>query len=143
MEGFSYDGTGEEARFYAGRAGEEGTLLSPSGEPAAVLEQLENRNLYLRYTLSAQSSCTIAGHRHRGRCRRHRRSGILYLVPVLEHSGIKLGPLIPVPDWIRHQHFCLFRYLSDWMPDSPKFRHLKKGNALHIHTAADGVILAL
>ncbi len=48
VEGFSYDGTGEEARFYAGRAGEEGTLLSPSGEPAAVLEQLENRNLYLR-----------------------------------------------------------------------------------------------
>ncbi len=49
VEGFSYDGTGEEARFYAGRTGEEGTLLSPSGEPAAVLEQLENRNLYLRY----------------------------------------------------------------------------------------------
>jgi len=58
VEGFSYDGTGEEAQFYAGRTGEEGTLLSPSGEPAAVLEQLENRNLYLRYTLSTHSSCS-------------------------------------------------------------------------------------
>ncbi len=94
VEGFSYDGTGEEARFYAGRAGEEGTLLSPTGEPAAVLEQLENRNLYLRYKLSAHSSCTIAGHRHW-------HSGILYLLS--PYSGTGLFPastflFIPVPD---------------------------------------------
>ncbi len=42
----------------------------------------------------------IAGHRHRVRCRRHRHSGILYLIPVPEHSGTGLGPLTPVPDWV-------------------------------------------
>ena len=92
VEGFSYDGTGEEAQFYAGRAGEEGTLLSPTGEPAAVLEQLENRNLYLRYTLSAHSSCTIAGHRH---------SGILYLLfPLFRYGPVPASTFlfIPVPD---------------------------------------------
>ncbi len=92
VEGFSYDGTGEEAQFYAGRAGEKGTLLSPSGEPAAVLEQLENRNLYLRYTLSAHSSCTIAGHRH---------SGILYLLfPLFLYGPVPASTFlfIPVPD---------------------------------------------
>jgi hypothetical protein len=47
----------------------------------------------------------IAGHRHRGPCRRHLQYGILYLSLVLEHSGTGLGPLIPVPDWFRHQNF--------------------------------------
>ncbi len=57
----------------------------------------------------------------------HRHSGILYLSPVPEHSGTGLDPLIPVPDWFRHRHFCSFRYRTDWMRDSPTFRHLKKG----------------
>ncbi len=58
---------------------------------------------------------SIAGHRHRGRCRRHRHSGILYLSPPQEHSGTGLGGspysgtglvpasaflFIPVPDWL-------------------------------------------
>jgi hypothetical protein len=77
----------------------------------------------------------IAGHRHRGRCRRHRHSGILCLRPLPEHSRIGLGTLIPVPDWFRHRHFCSFRYRTDWMPDSPTFRHLKKGYTLHVYTA--------
>ncbi len=78
---------------------------------------------------------TIAGHRHRGRCRRHRHSGILYLSPVPEHFGTGLSPLIPVPNWFRHRHFCSFRYRTAWMPDSPTFRHLKKG---HVRTASVG-----
>ncbi len=47
--------------------------------------------------------CTtsIAGHRHRGRCRRHRFSGILYLNPVPEHSDTELGPFIEVSNWFR------------------------------------------
>ena len=48
----------------------------------------------------------IAGHRHRGRCRRHRHSGIMYLSPVQKHSGTGLYPLIPVPNWFRHRCFC-------------------------------------
>jgi hypothetical protein len=95
----------------------------------------------------------------------HRNSGILYLSPVSEHSGTGLGRLIPVPDWValfryrtgspysgtglgrlipvpdwfRHRHFCSFRYRTDWMSDSPTFRHLKrKGYSLHIHTASVG-----
>ncbi len=68
----------------------------------------------------------IARHRNQGRCRRHRHCGILYLSPVPDHSGTGLGPLIPVPDWFRHRNFCSFRYRTDWMPDSPTFRHLKK-----------------
>ncbi len=35
-------------------------------------------------------------------------------------------PVIPVPDWFRHQLFCSFRYRTDWTPESPAFRHLKK-----------------
>ncbi len=34
---------------------------------------------------------TIAGHRHRGPCRRHRYSGIQHLSPVLLHSSNGLG----------------------------------------------------
>jgi hypothetical protein len=68
----------------------------------------------------------IAGHRHRGRCRWHRHSGILYISPIPEHSGTGLDPLIPVPDWFHPQNFCSFRYRTDWMPGSLTFRHLKK-----------------
>ncbi len=38
----------------------------------------------------------------------------------------------------RHQHFCSFRYRTDWMPDSPTFRHLKKGFSLHVQIACVG-----
>ncbi len=68
----------------------------------------------------------------------HWHSGILYLSPVLEHYGTGFDPLIPVPDWFRHPHFCSFRYKTDRMPDSPTFRHLKKGVILHVHTAGCG-----
>ncbi len=36
---------------------------------------------------------SVAGHQHRGRCRRH--SGILFIRLVSEHSGTGLGPLFP------------------------------------------------
>ncbi len=65
---------------------------------------------------------TIAGHRRRVRCRRHRHSGTRYFSPVPEHSGTGLGPLIPVLDWFRHRHFCSFRYRTDWMPSIPAFK---------------------
>ncbi len=68
----------------------------------------------------------------------HRHSSILYLSQVPEHSGTRLGTLISVPDWFRHQHFCSYRYRTDWTPDSPTFRHLKKGYTLHVHTACVG-----
>ncbi len=32
-----------------------------------------------------------------------------HLSPDLEHSGTGLGPIILVPDWFRHRHFCSFR----------------------------------
>jgi hypothetical protein len=69
---------------------------------------------------------------------RHRHSGILFLSPAPEYSGTRLGPFIPVPDWFRHRHFCSFQYRTDWMPDSPTFRHLKKGYTLHVYTASVG-----
>jgi hypothetical protein len=98
-------------------------------------------NLYTAWKIST------AGHRHRGWCRRHWHSGILYLSPVPKHSGTELGPLIPKPDWFRHRIFCSFRYRTDWMPDSPTFRHLKKllhircwwkGYPVHFQTAGSG-----
>jgi hypothetical protein len=67
-----------------------------------------------------------------------RHYGILNLNTVPEHSGTGLDPLIPVPDWFWHQHFSSFRYRTDWLQDSPTFRHLKKGFALHVHTAGGG-----
>jgi hypothetical protein len=82
----------------------------------------------------------IAGHWHRGQCRRHRHSGIWHLNPVPEHSGIGLDPLIPVPDSSRHRHFNSFRYRTDWMPYSRAFRLLKtlykgeEGYTLHVYT---------
>jgi hypothetical protein len=41
---------------------------------------------------------SIAAHRHRGRCRRHRYSGFKHFSPVPEHSGTDWGTLIPIPD---------------------------------------------
>jgi hypothetical protein len=81
---------------------------------------------------------SIAGHRDRGRCRRHRHSGILYLSPVPQHFGTGLGPLIPVPNWSQHRHFSSFRYRTDRMQDNPTFRNLKKGYTLHVHAAGSG-----
>ncbi len=79
---------------------------------------------------------SIAGHRH---------SGILYVSQVLEHSSTRLGSLIPVPDWFRHRDFCSLRYQTDWMPDSPTFRHLKscwwwwwKRDPVYDQTAGNG-----
>jgi len=43
--------------------------------------------------LNALVDVDIAGHRHRGRCRRHRHSGILYLSRVPEDSGAGLVSL--------------------------------------------------
>ncbi len=74
------------------------------------------------------------------------------------------GTLISVPDWFRHRNFYSFRCRTDWMPDCPTSRPLKKlllvvvkeklnarPNCRYwkvIHpsrpqTAADGVILAI
>ncbi len=66
----------------------------------------------------------IAGHRYRGRCRRHRHSGILYLSPV---------PSIPIPDWASYSGTglvpaseFLFIPVPDWLyagqSDIPAFK---------------------
>jgi hypothetical protein len=47
----------------------------------------------------------IDGHRHQGRCCRHRYSGINHLSPVPEDSVIGRGLIIPVPEWFRHHNF--------------------------------------
>jgi hypothetical protein len=52
----------------------------------------------------------------------HRHYSIQYLSPVPEHSGMGLGPLIPVQDWLWHSHYCSFRYRTDQMADSPAFK---------------------
>ncbi len=59
--------------------------------------------------------------------------------PGPEHSGTGLGPLFSVPDWFQHRHFCSFRYLTDRMPDSPTFRHLRKGYS----TPSTSILLVL
>jgi hypothetical protein len=54
---------------------------------------------------SRKAVISKAGHRHRGRCRFHRHSGILYLSPVPEHSGTGLGFLIRLStSSVRHRH---------------------------------------
>jgi len=68
----------------------------------------------------------IAGHHHQGRCCQHQFFSIWYLHLVQEHSSNRLGPIVLVPDWLWHQHFCSFQYWSDRMLDSPVFWHFKK-----------------
>jgi hypothetical protein len=65
-------------------------------------------------------------------------ANFLILNPVPEHICTGLCPLIPVLDWLQHQHFCSYRYRTDWMSDRPTFRHLKRGYTLHVHTAGFG-----
>jgi hypothetical protein len=67
---------------------------------------------------------SIAGHRHRSRCRRPH-SGTLHLSPVPEQFGAGLDLSIPVPDWFQHRYFFSFQYRNDRMLDSPAFRHTK------------------
>jgi hypothetical protein len=86
--------------------------------------------------LSPQLVLNIAGHRHRGRCRRHRHFGILYLSPVPDYSGSGLGPLIPVSDWFRHPHFCSFRYRTEKGVHTA--RAYGNGYTLHVLTAVGG-----
>ncbi len=63
-----------------------------------------------------------AGHRYRGRCHRHRHSGILYLSSVPDPPST----------------FLFITILNDWMPDSQTFWHLNKGYTLHGHTVDCG-----
>jgi hypothetical protein len=44
-------------------------------------------------------------------------AGIRHLSSVPERPDTELGPLILVPHWFRHRHFCFFRYRTDWFPD--------------------------
>ncbi len=76
-----------------------------------------------------------AGHRHRGQCHLHRHSGIL------DQSGTgaflyRTGSPYSGTGLVPASAFCSFRYQTDWMPDSPTFRHLKKRYSLHVHTAS-------
>ncbi len=113
-------------------------FLSKTGLHLALFLSWEMYSLWLTLISRCNGIITIAGHRPWVRCRRHRYSGILYLSPVTEHSDTGLGPLNPVPNWFHHQHFCSFRYRTDWMPDRPTFRHLKKWYTLLFHTACVG-----
>jgi hypothetical protein len=77
-------------------------------------------------SFSSSTGMITAGHRNRGRCRRRRHSGVLYLSPVPEHFGTGMGTLITVPDWFRHPHFFSFRYRTDWMPEVGDILPFKK-----------------
>ncbi len=89
----------------------------------------------------------IAGHRHQGRYRRHRHSGILYLSLVPEHSGTKMGPLNLVPDWFRHQHSFLNTVPDAGQSSIPAFtksvQRWKWLRPARPYTAAAGVKWAL
>jgi hypothetical protein len=82
-------------------------------------------------------SILIAGHRHRGRCRRYRHSGILYLSPVPEHSGTGLDPysgtlLVPSAEF-------MFIPLQDWLDaaqsEIPAFKKAVVGSGDRIPSA--------
>ncbi len=75
-------------------------------------------NTFLVFLLLTYDQLIIAGHRHQGRCRWHRHSGIPQLSPVPEHSGTELGFLITVPGLFRH-----------------KLYECGKRNTLHVFTA--------
>jgi hypothetical protein len=97
------------------------------------------------YTATMYCVQDIAGHRHQGRCCLHQHSGILYLIPVLEHSDIGLVTLILLLDWFLYRHFCSFRY---WTPDDVQsgilafkihFTKVKRDTCtLHNLTASNG-----
>jgi hypothetical protein len=57
-----------------------------------IIYELDHPSFVVRVFFK-KDRLTIDGHRHRGRCRRHRQSGILYLSPVPDWV-----PLMPVPD---------------------------------------------
>jgi hypothetical protein len=85
----------------------------------------------------------------------HRHSGVWHFSPVSEHSSIGLGPLFRVQNWLRHRRFSTFRNLTDQVPESLAFGHLKnfvneeglqvmkKDTPAHPYTAAGDVILHL
>ncbi len=109
-----------------------GTALPPAGNTGPLVDtqdtsdkswSLETDYWIIRFTHIhfIQYSVGIAGHRQRGAsvfC-----SGIMYLCPVPDHSGTRLGLLIPVPNWFRHLYFFTFQNRIDRMPDSPTFRN--------------------
>jgi hypothetical protein len=101
-------------------------------------KQRLQKNFGRRVQKKRQSSITIAGHWHRGRCCRHWHSGILYFSTVPEHSGTRLSPLILVRNCFRHQHFCTFRYRTDRDAGPSSIPALIKTYALHVHTAGGG-----
>jgi hypothetical protein len=81
----------------------------------------------------------LAGHRHKGWCRRHRHSDIWHISPLPEQPGTGVVRyrscpvpeqsvteafrywISPVPNWFEHLHSLTFRYRTDRMPYSPAF----------------------
>ncbi len=80
----------------------------------------------------------VAGHRHQGWCRRH--SGIRYLIPVPEHSGTGLSPLVPLPDWFRKESALFFIPVPDW-PDAGQSGIYKKCTNGERHTLCACILL--
>jgi hypothetical protein len=63
---------------------------------------------------------------------------------LVSQSGTGLGPLIPVPDWLRYRHSCSFRYQTDWMPDNPAFKkHFTKVYAVNLFISLETNIVRL
>jgi hypothetical protein len=44
-------------------------------------------------------------------------AGIQHHSPVPKRPDTELGPLIPVPHWFWHRHFCFFLCRTGWFPD--------------------------
>ncbi len=84
----------------------------------AVLNIVRRRNINISWwgVIKVSRLINLAGHGHRGRWRRqwHLASGIL-----VRYRNILV---IPTPDWVRHRHFCWFRYRPNQMPDSLAFK---------------------
>ncbi len=61
----------------------------------------------------------------------------------VSQTGIGLGPLIPVPDWFRHRHFCFFRYRTNRMPGIPAFKKNTLQRCKGIHTLCTFIITSV
>jgi|688.fasta_scaffold596582_1 hypothetical protein len=83
----------------------------------------------------------IAGHRNRGRCRRHRHSGIRSLIPISEHSGTGLG--VPFFRYRTGSGLGIFVHFGTGLTGCRTVRNLvfkkRDTKTLYVHTTSKGL----